>query len=132
LRLKEAASLRMVASEAGTGIGLVQRHFGSKLGLIKAVDDRVLAVIAAAIAHPLPGPPGDPVVELGQRVTSLIGQHLTWSTILGEHSSTGPRSDRSSSTVLWRPAKHGGTSRGPSSSWWSESTSTTRGRRSIH
>jgi AcrR family transcriptional regulator len=71
----EAASLRMVAVEAGVGIGLVQRHFGSRPGLIKAVDDHVLAVIAAAIAEPRPGPPGDPVAEVGQRVTSLIGQH---------------------------------------------------------
>jgi AcrR family transcriptional regulator len=54
---------------------LVQRHFGSKPGLIKAVDDHVMAVIAATIAEPRPGPPGDPVAEVGQRVTSLIGQH---------------------------------------------------------
>jgi AcrR family transcriptional regulator len=71
----DAASLRMVAGEAGVGIGVVQRHFGSKPGLIKAVDDHVVAVIGAAIAQPLPGLQVDPVVEVGQRVTSLIGQH---------------------------------------------------------
>lgn len=71
----ETASLRMVAVEAGVGIGVVQRHFGGKPGLIKAVDDHVMAVISTVVAEPPPGRTGDPVADIGQRVTSLIGQH---------------------------------------------------------
>ena len=35
-------SLRAVAAAAGVSLGLVQHHFATKAGLIKAVDDYVL------------------------------------------------------------------------------------------
>lgn len=71
----EAASLRMIANAADTSIGLVQHHFGTKAGFIKAVDDYLLAVLGASLATPLPAPPTDPVAEVGQRVTTLIAEH---------------------------------------------------------
>ena len=40
-----ATSLRAVAAAAGVSLGLVQHHFATKAGLIKAVDDYVLAVV---------------------------------------------------------------------------------------
>jgi AcrR family transcriptional regulator len=71
----EAASLRVIAKAADTSVGLVQHHFGSKAGLIRAVDDYLLAVLGAALATPLPAPTTDPVAEVGRRVTTLIAEH---------------------------------------------------------
>src|SRR6478735_3030793 len=67
-------SLRTVAAAAGVSVGLVQHHFGTKAGLIKAVDDHVLGVVIAAMAPPLPEL-GDSVAEMGSRVTRLIADH---------------------------------------------------------
>ena len=39
---------------AGVSLGLVQHHFATKAGLIKAVDDYVLAVVITAITQPVP------------------------------------------------------------------------------
>ena len=47
-------SLRTVAAAAGVSLGLVQHHFATKAGLIKAVDDYVLAVVLTAISQPIP------------------------------------------------------------------------------
>ena len=47
-------SLRAVASTAGVSLGLVQHHFATKAGLIKAVDDYVLAVVLTRITQPVP------------------------------------------------------------------------------
>lgn len=69
-----ATSLRMVAAAAGVSIGLVQHHFGTKAGLIKAVDDHALAVVIALMSEPVPGPPVDSVAEIGNRVTRIIGE----------------------------------------------------------
>lgn len=89
-----ATSLRSVAAEAGVSLGLVQHHFATKANLIKAVDDHVLGVMAAAMAKPLPEPPADTITEVGNRVTSLIasepdvvayvGRALTDGSSLGE------------------------------------------------
>jgi AcrR family transcriptional regulator len=69
-------SLRMVAEAAGVSIGLVQHHFGTKAGLVSAVDDHVLRVIGDAVAAaPLPAPPQDPLAELGHRVTAIMTDH---------------------------------------------------------
>ena len=70
-----ATSLRTVASAAGVSLGLVQHHFATKAGLIKAVDDYVLALVLTAISQPLPEPPVDSVAEVGGRVARIIAEH---------------------------------------------------------
>lgn len=69
------ATLQMVADSAGVSVGLVQHHFGSKDGLIAAVDAHAMTVIGAAMAQPLPESPTDAVLELGRRVGSLLSDH---------------------------------------------------------
>lgn len=93
-RGSSATSLRSVAAEAGVSLGLVQHHFATKANLIKAVDDHVLAVMATALAKPIPEPPADSIADVGNRVTSLIadepdvvayvGRALTDGSSLGE------------------------------------------------
>ena len=70
-----ATSLRTVAAEAGVSLGLVQHHFGTKAGLIRAVDDYVLAVVNETLARPIPEPPADSIADFGGRVTRLIAEH---------------------------------------------------------
>lgn len=65
-------SLRLVASEAGVSLGLVQHHFATKANLIKAVDAHVLAVMNTSLARPIPDPPADTITDVGNRVTSLV------------------------------------------------------------
>ncbi|WP_024805695.1 TetR/AcrR family transcriptional regulator [Nocardia sp. BMG51109] len=68
-----ATSLRAVATAAGVSIGLVQHHFGTKDGLVAAVNEDVLRTVADAVAaRPLPAPPADTLGELGHRVTSIM------------------------------------------------------------
>lgn len=67
-------SLRTVAAAAGVSVGLVQHHFGTKAGLIKAVDDHVLGLVIAAIAPPLAEPPADSIAEMGSRVTRIVAE----------------------------------------------------------
>ncbi|MGV0849032.1 TetR/AcrR family transcriptional regulator [Mycolicibacterium phlei] len=88
-----ATSLRLVASEAGVSLGMVQHHFATKANLIKAVDDHVLRVLNNALSQPVPEPPADSISDVGSRVTSLInneplvcayiGQSLTDGSALG-------------------------------------------------
>src|SRR6267142_1619938 len=67
-------SLRAVAAAAGVSVGLVQHHFGTKAGLVKAVDDHVLGLVIAAIAPPLAEPPADSIAEMGSRVTRIVAE----------------------------------------------------------
>lgn len=68
-----ATSLRAVAAAAGVSLGLVQHHFATKAGLIKAVDDHVLEVMVATVSRPIPGPPAaDSIAEIGNRVVRFI------------------------------------------------------------
>ena len=67
-------SLRAVAAAAGVSVGLVQHHFGTKAGLVKAVDDHVLGLVIAAIAPPLAEPPADSIAEMGSRVTRMVAE----------------------------------------------------------
>lgn len=67
-------SLRTVAAAAGVSVGLVQHHFGTKAGLVKAVDDHVLGLVIAAIAPPLAEPPADSIAEMGSRVTRIVAE----------------------------------------------------------
>jgi len=69
------ATLQMVADSARVSVGLVQHHFGSKDGLIAAVDGHALTVIGAAMAAPLPESPTEAVLELGRRVGGLLSEH---------------------------------------------------------
>jgi AcrR family transcriptional regulator len=70
-----ATSLRTVAAAAGVSVGLVQHHFATKAGLIKAVDDHVLGLVIATVAQPIPDPPADSIAEMGSRVTRIIAEH---------------------------------------------------------
>jgi AcrR family transcriptional regulator len=67
-----ATSLRTVAEAAGVSVGLVQHHFANKAGLVKAVDDHVMAVVVELIAQPMPAPPADSIAEMGSRVTRFM------------------------------------------------------------
>jgi AcrR family transcriptional regulator len=70
-----ATSLRTVAAAAGVSLGLVQHHFATKAGLIKAVDEHVLAVVTATMSQPFPQPPADSIAAIGDRVTQMISEH---------------------------------------------------------
>jgi AcrR family transcriptional regulator len=70
-----ATSLRTVAEAAGVSVGLVQHHFTNKAGLVKAVDDHVMAVVVESIAQPIPAPPADSLAEMGGRVTRIMAEH---------------------------------------------------------
>ena len=67
-------SLRAVAAAAGVSLGLVQHHFATKAGLIKAVDDHVLAGVITAITQPVSETTPDSVAEIGSRVTRMIAE----------------------------------------------------------
>jgi AcrR family transcriptional regulator len=70
-----ATSMRTVAEAAGVSVGLVQHHFTNKAGLVKAVDDHVMAVVVESIAQPIPAPPADSLAEMGGRVTRIMAEH---------------------------------------------------------
>jgi AcrR family transcriptional regulator len=67
-----ATSLRAVASAAGVSLGLVQHHFATKAGLVKAVDDYVLTQLLTPISQPISEP--DSIGEMGDRITSLLSE----------------------------------------------------------
>jgi AcrR family transcriptional regulator len=69
-------SLRSVAADAGVSLGLVQHHFETKAGLIKAVDDYVMSVVIAVVAQPVTAPhTKDSIADMGSRVTTLLLEH---------------------------------------------------------
>lgn len=70
-----STSLRTVAEAAGVSVGLVQHHFTNKAGLVKAVDDHVMAVVVETISQPLAPPPADSLDEMGSRVTRIVAEH---------------------------------------------------------
>jgi AcrR family transcriptional regulator len=69
-----ATSLRMVAATAGVSLGLVQHHFATKAGLIKAVDNHVMDVVRTTLSEPIPAPPADSIADIGKRVTQFIAE----------------------------------------------------------
>lgn len=69
-----ATSLREVACAAGVSIGLVQHHFGTKAGLVEAVDRHVAEVIRTSLAT---GPGPTTTEAFGQQVTALLAEHTT-------------------------------------------------------
>ncbi len=68
-----ATSLRAVARAAGVSPGLVVHHFGSKVGLIRAVDEAVVRRINAALSE-VPVEGSGP--ELIARRVELVGELL--------------------------------------------------------
>jgi AcrR family transcriptional regulator len=69
-------SLRSVAADAGVSLGLVQHHFETKAGLIKAVDEYVMSVVIAVVAQPVAVPHAkDSIADMGSRVTTLLLEH---------------------------------------------------------
>ena len=67
-----ATTLRGVAAAAGVSLGLVQHHFATKAGLIKAVDDYVLDLVVTPMAQPIPEDATDSITEVGSRVTADV------------------------------------------------------------
>ncbi|MFD3038563.1 TetR/AcrR family transcriptional regulator [Mycolicibacterium senegalense] len=68
-------TMRTIAEAAGVSHGLLRHHFGSKDGLIAAVDDHVLRVFSDALeSNPLPVPaePTNDFRSLGGRMSKLI------------------------------------------------------------
>lgn len=70
-----ATTLRAVAASAGVSLGLVQHHFATKAGLIKAVDDYAFDVVVAAMAQPISEMTSDSIAEVGNRVNHVIAKH---------------------------------------------------------
>lgn len=68
-------TLREVAASAGVSLGLVQHHFATKAGLIKAVDDEVLDLVIAPMAQPIPAGATDSIAEIGNRVNRIFVEH---------------------------------------------------------
>lgn len=70
----DATSLREVACAAGVSIGLVQHHFGTKAGLVEAVDRHVADVIRTSLAT---GAGPTTTEAFGRQVTTLLAEHTT-------------------------------------------------------
>jgi AcrR family transcriptional regulator len=67
-----ASSLRAVARAAGVSPGLIVHHFGSKEGLIRAVDEAVVARINLALSEvPIEGP-GPELIEARAEVVAAL------------------------------------------------------------
>ncbi|MGU3501602.1 TetR/AcrR family transcriptional regulator [Mycobacterium sp. C31M] len=70
-----ATTLRGVAAAAGVSLGLVQHHFSTKAGLIKAVDEYVLDVVITPMARPITESTEDSLAEVGYRVNGVFAEH---------------------------------------------------------
>src|SRR6478609_197576 len=70
-----ATSLRSVAADAGVSLGLVQHHFETKAGLIKAVDDYVMGMVIKMVSRPPSTHPSDSIADMGSRITNLLIEH---------------------------------------------------------
>ncbi|MFL0241156.1 MULTISPECIES: TetR/AcrR family transcriptional regulator [unclassified Mycobacterium] len=77
------ATLQMVADRAGVSVGLVQHHFGTKDGLIKAVDDVAMKLISSTLFAALAAPGPDSVATIGRAVRGLLADHLVVMDYLG-------------------------------------------------
>lgn len=70
--------MRTIAEAAGVSHGTLRHHFGSKAGLIDAVDDHVLEVFAQALesdAPPTPPTSTNDLYEFGSRFSRLVYEH---------------------------------------------------------
>ena len=69
----DGTSMRAISSRAGVTVGLITHHFGTKAGLIQAVEDDLLDGIANAIAYQESDASVDGVVrKLDQRLLDHI------------------------------------------------------------
>lgn len=68
----EVTTLRQVATRGGVSIGLIQHHFGSKAGLVAAVDAQVADLLDAVLAL---GPEAAAVRSLGDQLMVLLTRH---------------------------------------------------------
>ena len=75
--------MQMVADTAGVSVGLVQHHFGTKDGLIKAVDGMAMTLISATMIAALESPGQDSVAAIGRAVHRLLTDHLVVMYYLG-------------------------------------------------
>jgi AcrR family transcriptional regulator len=72
----EASSIREIARAAGVSPGLVQHYFATKAALRDAVNEHVIALVAAPFEDvPLDPSGDDPFQALGDRITALVGAH---------------------------------------------------------
>jgi AcrR family transcriptional regulator len=78
-----ATTLRGVAAAAGVSLGLVQHHFATKAGLIKAVDDYVVDIVITPMAQPISERAGDSISEVGNRVNDLVAANPEVAAYLG-------------------------------------------------
>lgn len=78
-----ATTLRGVAAAAGVSLGLVQHHFSTKAGLIKAVDEYVIEAVITLMAEPISDVATDSISEIGQRVNRVFAEHPDVAAYLG-------------------------------------------------
>ncbi|MUL63573.1 TetR family transcriptional regulator [Mycobacterium sp. CBMA 234] len=97
------ATLQMVADSAGVSVGLVQHHFGTKDGLIKAVDDAALKLITATMIAALESRGPDSVAAIGRAVHELLTDHLVVMDYLGR----AVASESPSGTAIFDAMAHG-------------------------
>ncbi|MDN6637032.1 MAG: TetR/AcrR family transcriptional regulator, partial [Yaniella sp.] len=72
----DATSMRAISSRAGVTVGLITHHFGTKAGLIQAVEDDILSGIQHAIAYKETDANVDGVVRaLDQRLMDHVEQN---------------------------------------------------------
>src|SRR5699024_1836392 len=72
----DATSMRAISSRAGVTVGLITHHFGTKSGLIQAVEDDILAGIQHAIAYKESDADVDVVVRaLDQRLLDHVAEN---------------------------------------------------------
>jgi AcrR family transcriptional regulator len=74
-----ATTLRLIASDAGVSLGLVQHRFGTKERLVEAVDQYVLEVVQSQLAfnasHDRDAAGEESVEDTGGRVRHLITEY---------------------------------------------------------
>ncbi|MGE0215246.1 TetR/AcrR family transcriptional regulator [Mycolicibacterium sp.] len=96
-----ATTMRGVAKAAGVSLGLVQHHFATKAGLIKAVDEYVLELVTTTMSRPLPEPPVDSITEIGNRVSALFTEEPDVAAYMGRALVDGsPMGDRIFDTLF--------------------------------
>ncbi|HIW47588.1 MAG TPA: TetR/AcrR family transcriptional regulator [Candidatus Yaniella excrementigallinarum] len=72
----DATSMRAISSRAGVTVGLITHHFGTKAGLIQAVEDDILSGIEQAIAYKEVDANVDGVVKaLDQRLLDHVNKN---------------------------------------------------------
>jgi AcrR family transcriptional regulator len=85
-----ATSLRGVARAAGVSPGLITHHFGSKEGLIRAVDEAALQRILLALSEvPIDGSPAEVIGQRAEMVAAFLRSQPALCDYLGRALSEG-------------------------------------------